>query len=243
MKSLICGALVALTGASGALAQSNPGFKYKQVPTTAQWAAAFSAKQDWLGAQPLLITGGVMQGRLGTAPSTNATAGFNIPLGTPPGSPINGDIWSTASGFFVQIMGVTFNLIAAPLSVGSSTITSGTNGRVLYDNAGVLGEYTQQGAINAIAPTPTRAGDIIYYNGGNWVGIAGNNSGTQFLQENASGVPSWSTASGSGTVTSVAVTPGPWVTATGTCTVTSTGSCAVSAPFLSPLVAANYGAL
>lgn len=44
---------------------------------------------------------------------------------------------------------------------------------------------------SALFPTPTRAGDILYYNGSTWVSLAGNNSGTQFLQESSSGVPSW----------------------------------------------------
>jgi hypothetical protein len=40
-------------------------------------------------------------------------------------------------------------------------------------------------------PTPTRAGDIVFWNGSAWVNLPGNNSGTQTLTENASGVPSW----------------------------------------------------
>lgn len=75
-----------------------------------------------------------------------------------------------------------------------------------------------------IGPTPTRAGDIIYYNGSAWVTLPGNNSGTQFFQENASGVPSWASVSGAGTVTSVATaglaTGGP-ITTSGTVTVTA----------------------
>jgi len=63
---------------------------------------------------------------------------------------------------------------------------------------GGTGATTQQGALNAIAPTPTRAGDIIYYNGSNWANVAGNNSGTQVLQETSGGIPSWA-ASGGGT--------------------------------------------
>jgi len=69
--------------------------------------------------------------------------------------------------------------------------------------------------INGILPTPVRAGDIIYWNGSQWVTLAGNNSGTQILAENSSGVPSWS-AAGSGSVTSVAC-DGITITVTGTC--------------------------
>jgi hypothetical protein len=68
-------------------------------------------------------------------------------------------------------------------------------------------------------PTPTRAGDIMYYNGSAWVSLAGNNSGTQFLQETSVGLPSWATVSGSGTVTSVTCF-GTAITTSGTCTTT-----------------------
>lgn len=48
---------------------------------------------------------------------------------------------------------------AANATVGSSTISSGTTTRILYDNAGVLGEYTLTGtgtvAVMAISPTIT----------------------------------------------------------------------------------------
>jgi hypothetical protein len=70
-----------------------------------------------------------------------------------------------------------------------------------------------------VAPTPAAAGDIAYWNGSAWVKFAGNNSGTQFFTENASGVPAWATVSGTGTVTNVAtgagLTGGP-ITSTGT---------------------------
>jgi hypothetical protein len=73
-------------------------------------------------------------------------------------------------------------------------------------------------------PTPTRAGDLMYFNGTAWVSLAGNNSGTQLLQETAAGVPSWVTVSGTGTVTSV-------ICGTGLDggTFTSSGTCSLSA--------------
>lgn len=75
---------------------------------------------------------------------------------------------------------------------------------------------SRQTAINNLANCPpTRAGDMLYYNGTNWVCLAGNNSGTQVLSENPSGVPSWS-AAGSGTLTSI-VCDGVTITTTGTC--------------------------
>lgn len=52
-----------------------------------------------------------------------------------------------------------------------------------------------------LLPTPTRAGDIMYWNGTAWVTVPGNNgAGTLYLQETNSGVPSFTAPSGSGTV-------------------------------------------
>ena len=45
--------------------------------------------------------------------------------------------------------------------------------------------------------TQSAAGDICYWNGSAWLVLTGNASGTQYLQETASGVPSWTTPSGS----------------------------------------------
>lgn len=97
------------------------------------------------------------------------------------------------------------------LALGSSTIT----GQLGYANGGT-NAATQTAAINNMHPTPTRAGDVQYWNGTSWTTLAGNNTGTQFLQENASGVPSWATVGGSGTVTSITCN-GTAITTTGTC--------------------------
>ncbi len=46
---------------------------------------------------------------------------------------------------------ITFTGAAAGLTVGSTAIASGTNTRILYDNSGVLGEYTLSGSGTAVA--------------------------------------------------------------------------------------------
>lgn len=75
-----------------------------------------------------------------------------------------------------------------------------------------------------VSPIPTRAGDVIYWNGSAWVTLAGNNSGTQFFSENSSGIPSWATVSGTGTVTSVTCNNG-----LDGGTFTTIGTCSLSA--------------
>ena len=46
---------------------------------------------------------------------------------------------------------VLYTTSAIPLTVGTTTIASGTNTRILYDNAGVLGEYTLTGTGTVVA--------------------------------------------------------------------------------------------
>lgn len=48
---------------------------------------------------------------------------------------------------------ITFTATAASLTVGSTAIASGTTTKVLYDNAGVLGEYTVSGSGNVAMTT------------------------------------------------------------------------------------------
>lgn len=86
-----------------------------------------------------------------------------------------------------------------PPSFGSVALGSDVSGQLPIGNGGT-GAASAAAAISALMPTPTRAGDVAYWNGSNWVTLAGNNSGTQVLTENASGVPSWALP-GSGTVT------------------------------------------
>lgn len=82
--------------------------------------------------------------------------------------------------------------------------------------------------------TPTRAGDIIYWNGSSWITLTGNNSGNNFLQENASGVPNWVAASGTGTVLSV--TCGPGLSGG---TFTTSGTCAINLSQASNILGAD----
>jgi hypothetical protein len=61
-------------------------------------------------------------GKVITAASTTSTAGFNVPQGTAPSSPANGDLWTTSTGVFVQINGATVGPLGT--STGGDTITS-----------------------------------------------------------------------------------------------------------------------
>jgi hypothetical protein len=62
------------------------------------------------GGNPTISTsaGAVAIGRLllSTA-SASGTAGFRLPHGSAPSSPVDGDVWTTTTGMFIQINGVT----------------------------------------------------------------------------------------------------------------------------------------
>lgn len=104
--------------AGACFAQTNPGLTYGQVLTPAQWNALFAGKQDTLGYIPLNSAGGVVTGRLVTAPPSSTTSGFNTTPGSTPASPVNGDWWVTSSGAFVRVNGVTIGPIGG--ATGSS---------------------------------------------------------------------------------------------------------------------------
>jgi hypothetical protein len=139
-----------------------------------------------------------------------ATGTSGLPLVTQGAS--NSPHWATLANAALQNSSIT---------LGSASVSLG-------------GTMAQQTALNAIAPTPTRAGDLIYWNGTNWVNVAGNNSGTQVLSETSSGVPSWITASGTGTVTSITQGTGMSFSAT-----PCTTACTIN--IATPVSAANGG--
>jgi hypothetical protein len=116
--------LLALLIPGSALAQSGcPSIIFGAVLTAGQWNACFAAKQDMLGYTPLNLAGGTMSGKLTTSVPTSGTAGFNLPHGTAPLTPVNGDVWTTTLGAFVQINGVTVQFAGT----AASTVLSVSN--------------------------------------------------------------------------------------------------------------------
>ena len=122
MKNVLRGAAAAawllIAAACPAAAQSSPNLSKGQVPTAGQWNSLFAGKQDALGYVPLNVAGGVMTGRLTTAPPGAATAGFNLTPGATPASPANGDLWATSAGLFARVNGAT----VGPLLGGNGSI-------------------------------------------------------------------------------------------------------------------------
>jgi len=69
-----------------------------------------------------------------------------------------------------------------------------TTGFLQQTNTGAMTWVSGSTASSVALPTPTRAGDVVYWTGSSWLTLPGNNVGTQVLTENASGVPSWTAA-------------------------------------------------
>ena len=73
---------------------------------------------------------------LATQPSTTGAASLNVPAGTAPTSPTNGDCWTTTGGYFCQINGVTINLTAAQLANPNGTLGLANGGTGATDASG-----------------------------------------------------------------------------------------------------------
>ncbi len=107
-----------------------------------------------------------VSGKFTSAP-TGSVAGFNVgSLAGNPSSLSNGDLWynSSANELNARINGATVSLGSGSggLTIGTSSITSGTTTKVLYNNSGILGEYTVSGSGNvAMTASPTFTGNPI----------------------------------------------------------------------------------
>jgi hypothetical protein len=90
----------------------------------------FTNELDITASGPLVLTGSSIpvHGKLLTTASTTGTAGVNIPAGTAPTSPVNGDVWTTSAGIYVQINGST----VGPLVPSQGSVASGTTGQIAY---------------------------------------------------------------------------------------------------------------
>lgn len=91
------------------------------------------------------FSGGTLSGKLFTAASTTVISGLNITPGVSPASPVNGDVWITATDMFAQIGGTTYP-ISQPARLHGLTLKASplqTDELLLYDTvAGQLSKTT-----------------------------------------------------------------------------------------------------
>lgn len=97
-----------------------------------------------LGAVTLTISGAAslvsatLTGKLVTAASVVGAAGFNLPHGTAPTAPVNGDLWTTTLGLFTQINGVATQYLT---SAGVAALTNKTIDLASNTLTGTLAQF------------------------------------------------------------------------------------------------------
>ena len=137
-SALVVGTSTITSGTSGQILYDNSGVVGEKATT--------GSGNVVLATSPTLVTP-----NLGTPTSITLTNATGLPVGgiSATGTPsaatfLRGDgTWSSASG-------------SSGLTVGTTTITGGTTGRVLYDNAGIVGELANTGTgNNVLATSPT----------------------------------------------------------------------------------------
>ena len=135
-----------------------------------------------LGFTPLNKAGDTMTGELVTAAPTAGGAGFNLPPGTAPSSPANGDCWTTSAGLYCRVNGST---VGPYIQSSGAPVTSvfGRTGNVTAQS----GDYSQSqitgGAIgtnieawsarlDALAGLSGVANEFPYFTGSTTMGLA-----------------------------------------------------------------------
>jgi len=72
----------------------------------------------------LPLAGGTMTGKLTTDAPAAAAAGLNLPHGTAPTTPANGDVWSTTAGLLARINGATKTVAFTDSSITGNAATA-----------------------------------------------------------------------------------------------------------------------
>lgn len=111
------GQITAFTSGSGAMTVNVS--TTNGTGTYSDWTVSLSAAGAAGGSGYVAKAGDTMTGKLTTVASGTGGAGFNIPAGAAPTSPSNGDAWTTTSGLYVRINGVTYQF--APFAGGTFT--------------------------------------------------------------------------------------------------------------------------
>ena len=118
----------------------------------------------------------------------------------------------TSSDYLVGVTAANVDYRFSPaqiglgITVGTTTITGGTPGDILYDNSGVVGEKTISVALDVIGATQ---GDILYRDAAAWAVLAPGTSGYVLSTQGAGANPHWITPpTGALTVGSTAISGG-----------------------------------
>lgn len=199
-------------------------WKARLIALVAALVAGPAAAQQYMNLPPFTLVGNMTAfnnpGNAVTIPqliTQLGVVGF-VAQGGPLGTPSSGNLANTV-GYPVSALtgfgaGVEAALVTAVGTGGAPVLLNGVGGTPSsltlthgtgLPVAGLTGLGTGIATIlgnnlNAsggiVSPTPTRAGDVLLWNGSTFTTCPGNNSGTQVLQETSSGVCSWVTIAG-----------------------------------------------
>ena len=110
------------------------------------------------------IAGGTLTGKMTTTTSSSGSAAINVPHGSAPASPLNGDIWTTTSGLYVQVNGSTigplgsggagggdFSTNTSTAVDGEAVLFSGTTGKLGKRATGTGPAYLTSGRLASSA--------------------------------------------------------------------------------------------
>ncbi len=155
---------------SGGAPLNSPAFTGNVSVTTNSTLPAMKITQSGTGAVLVLEdqTGDTsttvidQYGKVSTIAPTTGNAGFNLPHGTAPNSPVNGDVWSTTFGLFARISNATQQL-ASQAWVGSNYVLASVAYPVIYNSQAYFsGDFTVQYSWNGYFLTVDQTG-------GSWV--------------------------------------------------------------------------
>ncbi len=218
---------ISASGLAGSLLSSaNPVINGTAAPGT----SAIPSRQDHVhptDTSRAPLASPTFTGKVTTAATATGGAGFNLPHGTAPSAPVNGDVWTTTAGMYARINGTTVGPFGtggggAGASVSDTAPVGPTNGQLWFDSTstktyvyyqdGTSNQWVQVGGGAIIATNliggngTTLLGSMPYQSGTDTTTLlAPNTSATRaFLGMTGTGTngaaPSWTSSTGTGNV-------------------------------------------
>lgn len=106
------------------------------------------------------INGATFSGKITTVASNTSGSGLNLPAGTAPSVPVDGDIWSTATGVFAQVNGTTSSFRGTNTGDSSTSVTGLLKGNGTIISAATAGTDYLVPSGNGSALTGITSGQI-----------------------------------------------------------------------------------